>query len=142
MREYRVSRGHLRAGVCQRRPVRHVGREHSAAAEHPPDGGDEFHRGQVGRGAPRGEHVRDHHVEGIRPQPLEHDPGVPDPDPDPAQRQPEPDQVDQRGVDLDGHLRRARPGRRHVAGQRQGTRAQVQHAQRLPRRRRRVDHVA
>jgi hypothetical protein len=106
MREHRMSRGYLCAGVHQRRPVRHVGRKHSAA-EHPSNGAHEFHRGQVGRGAPRGEHVRDHYVEGVRPQPVEHVPGVPDPDPDPdpAQRQPEPDQVDQRGVDLDGHLR-------------------------------------
>jgi hypothetical protein len=57
------------------------------------------------RGASPGEHVRDHHVVGRGPQPLEHRPGVPDPDPDPAQRQAEPDQVHQRGVHLDGQLR-------------------------------------
>jgi hypothetical protein len=59
----------------------------------------------MGRSAAAGEHVRNHHVVGARPQPLEHGPGVPDSDPDPAQRQPEPDQVHQRPVDLDGQLR-------------------------------------
>jgi hypothetical protein len=59
----------------------------------------------MGRGAPPGEHVRDHRVIGAGPQPLEYRPGVPDADPDPAQRQPEPDQVHQRGVHLDGQLR-------------------------------------
>jgi len=61
----------------------------------------------MGRSAPPVEHVRDHHVVGAAPQPLEHLPRVPDPDPDPgpAQRQPEPDQVYQCRVDLDGQLR-------------------------------------
>ena len=61
----------------------------------------------MGWSAPRGEHVRDHHVVGAARQPLEHLPCVPDPDPDPApaQRQPEPDQVHQGRVDLDGQLR-------------------------------------
>ena len=61
----------------------------------------------MGRSAPTGEHVRNHHVVAAAPQPLEHRPRVPDPDPDPdpAQWQPEPHQVDQRRVDLDGQLR-------------------------------------
>jgi hypothetical protein len=96
----------------------------------------------MGRGPPPVEDVRDHHVERVGPQPLEHRPGVPDPDSDPAQRQPAPDQVHQRGIDLDGQLRRAWPGRRHVPGQGQRPGAQVQHPQRLSRRRRVVDHVA
>ena len=87
------------------------------------------------------EHVGDHHVERAGPQPLEHLPGIPDPDPDPAYRQPAPDQVDQRGVGIDGQLGRARPGGRDVPGQREGPRAQVQHAQPLPGRRGRVDYV-
>jgi len=96
----------------------------------------------VSRGPPPGEHVRDHHVERAGPQPPEHRPGVPDPDPDPAQRQPAPNQAGQRGVDLDGHLRRARPGSGHVPGQGQRAGPQVQHAQRPSRWRCRVDHVA
>jgi hypothetical protein len=128
--------------VGQRRPVGYVGGEHPAAAYDTPNGRHELDRGQMGRGPPPGEHVRDHHVERVGPQPLEHRPGVPDPDSDPAQRQPAPDQVHQRGIDLDGQLRRAWPGRRHVPGQGQRPGAQVQHPQRLSRRRRVVDHVA
>jgi hypothetical protein len=134
-------RAHLRPGVRQRRAVGHVGREDPGLAQHPPGRGHELHRGQVGRCTPAREHVRDHHIVGTGPQALEHRPGVPDPDPDPGPRQPLPDQVHQRGVDLDGQLPRARPGRRHVTGQGEGARAQVQHSQRLPRRRRGVDHV-
>jgi hypothetical protein len=95
----------------------------------------------MGRGPPPGEHVRDDHVVRAGPQPLQNLPGVADPDPDPAQREPEPDQLDQRGVDVHGQLRRARPGRRHVPGQGERPRAQVQHAQGLARRRHRVDDV-
>jgi len=142
VREHCPRRGYLPASMRQRRPVRHINREHALAAQRPPDGADEFDRGQMGRRAPPVEHVRDHHVEGACPEPLEHVPGVADPDPDPARRQPPPDQVHQRGVDLNGQLRRARPRRGHVPRQRQGPGAQVQHAQRLPRRRRRVNHVA
>jgi hypothetical protein len=89
------------------------------------------------------EHVGDHHVERAGPQPLEHLPRIPDPDPDPdpAHRQPAPDQVDQRGVGVDGQLGRARPGGRDVPGQRQGPGAQVQHAQLLPGRCCRVDDM-
>ena len=134
-------RGDLRPGVRQRCSVRHVGREDPGLAQDPPGRGRELHRGQVSRGTPPSEHVRDHHVVGARPQPLEHRPGVADPDPHPAQRQPEPDQIHQRAVDLDGQLRRARPGGRHVAGQGERPGPQVQHAQRLPGRRGRVDHV-
>jgi hypothetical protein len=105
LRENRPGRGHLRPGVRQRRPVRHVGGEHATAVQHPARGAEEFDRGQMGRGAARGEHVRDHHVVAAGPQPLQHVAGVPDPDPHPAHRQPEPDQAHQRGVDLDGQLR-------------------------------------
>ena len=52
-----------------------------------------------------------------------------------------PDQVDQRGVGVDGQLGRARPGGRDVPGQRQGPGAQVQHAQLLAGRCCRVDDV-
>jgi hypothetical protein len=82
--EDRLGRGDLRTDVRQRRTVGHVGREHPRAAQRAPGGRREFHRGQVGRSAPSGEHVRDHHVEGTGLQPLEHGAGVPDPDPDPA----------------------------------------------------------
>ena len=51
-------------------------------------------------------------------------------------------QFRQRGVDLDGQLRRSRPRRRYVPGQREGPGAQVQHAQRLRRRRHDADHVS
>jgi hypothetical protein len=107
LRKHRARRRDLRPCVRQRRAVRHVGREHALFAQYPPDGAHEFDRGQMGRSAPSGEHVRDHHVVGAAPQPLEHLPRVadPDPDPDPAQRQPEPDQVHQCRVDLDGQLR-------------------------------------
>jgi hypothetical protein len=91
----------------QRRAVRHVSGEHAIAAQHPAGRSHELDRGEMGRSAAAGERVRDHHVIGAGPQPLEHRPRVPDsdPDPDPAQRQPEPDQVHQRRVDLDGQLR-------------------------------------
>jgi hypothetical protein len=103
--------------VGQRSPVGYVRGEHPAG-ERPPRRLHELDRGQVGWGPPPGEHVRDHHIEGAGPHPLEHRPGVPDPDPDPdpAQREPAPDQVHQRGIDLDGQLRRAWPGHRHVPG--------------------------
>jgi hypothetical protein len=141
VREHRAGGGNLRPGMGQRRPVRHVGREHAVVAQHPAGGRGEFHRGQMGRRAPPGEHISDDHGVGSGAQPFQHRPGVPDPDPDPARRKPLADQVHQRGIDLHGQLRRARAGRRHVAGQSEGPGAQVQHSQRLPRRRRRVDHV-
>jgi len=81
----------------------------------------------MGRRAPPGEHVRDDRGAGVGAQPFQHRPGVPDPDADPAQRQPLPDELHQRGIDLHGQLRRARTGRRHVPGQREGPGAQVQH---------------
>jgi len=107
LREHRARRRDLCPCVRQRRAVRHVGREHALFAQRAPDGAHEFDRGEMGRSAPPGEHVRDHHVVAAAPQPLEHRPRVPDPDPDPdpAQWQPEPHQVDQRRVDLDGQLR-------------------------------------
>jgi GTPase len=94
----------LRAGVRERRAVGHVGREHPAGAERAAGGRRELRRGQVGRGAPAGEHVRDHHVERPRGLGFEHFPRVADAKPDrPAapQRQPGPDQVHQRGVNVD-----------------------------------------
>jgi GTPase len=144
VREGRQDRRDLRAGVRERRPVGHVAREDPGAAQRAPDGRRELRRGEVGRRAPSGEHVRDHHVEGARGQRLEHLPGVADANPDrpaPPERQPGPHQVHQRGVDLDRQLPRTRPGRRHVPGQRQRPRAEVQHVERLPGRRGRVDHV-
>jgi hypothetical protein len=144
MREHRAGRGNLRPDMGERRAVRHVGREHAVIAQHPAGGRCEFHRGQVGRRAASREHVRDHHGVGACAQPFQHRPGVPDAYPEeaaPAQRQPLPDQVHQRRIDLHGHLRRARTGRRHVPDQREGPGTQVQHPQRLPRRCRRVDHV-
>jgi hypothetical protein len=95
----------------------------------------------VGRSAPSGEHVRDHHVEGTGLQPLEHGAGVADPDPDPAQRQPEPHQLHQRGVDIDRQLLRAGARRGDVTSQGESAGPQVQHAQWSRRRRRGVDHV-
>jgi hypothetical protein len=141
VREDRPRRRDLRAGVRERRAVGHVGGEDTRVAQPAAARGPELRRGQVGRRAAAREHVRDHHVEGARGQPIEHRPGVPDAHPDPGTRQPAPDEVRQRGVHLDSQLRRARPGRRHVARQREGPGAQVQHAQRLPRGRRRVNHV-
>jgi hypothetical protein len=98
----------------------------------------------VGRGTAAREHVGDHHVERARPQPLQLGPGVADAHPEPGvpRRQPEPDQVDQRGVHLHRELRRAGPGRSHVAGQRERAGAQVQHAQRLTGGCGLVNHVA
>jgi hypothetical protein len=139
--EDRLGRRDLRTGMRQRCAVGHVGREDPGASQRAPGGRREFRRGQVGRSAPPGEHVRDHHVEGTGLQPLEHGAGVPDPDPHPAQRQPPPHQIHQRGVDVDRQLLRARPGRGDVTGQGESPGPQVQHAQRLCRRRRGVDHV-
>ena len=143
VREDRTRRRDLCPGVRQRRPVGHVGCDHPRAAHRAPGRGPELRRGQVGRGAASREHVGDHHVERARPQPLQLGPGVADAHPEPGvpRRQPEPDQVDQRGVHLHRELRRARPGRGHVAGQRERPGAQVQHAQRLPGGRGHVDHV-
>ena len=59
-----------------------------------------------------------------RGQPVEFRPGIADADPDPPtprvrppERQIRPDQVDERGIGLDGQLRRTGPGGRDVAGQ-------------------------
>jgi hypothetical protein len=142
LREDRAHRRDLRPDVRQRRPVGHVGGVDAAGAQHPAGRRHKLRGVQVGRRPAAREHVSDHHVAGAGPQPLQHRPRVPDPDPDPAHRQPEPDQLGQRRVDLDGHLNRARPGRRHVPGQGQSPGSQVQHPQRLPSGRRRIDHVA
>ena len=48
-----------------------------------------------------------------------------------VQRQLPADELDQRGVDLDDLLGGARPGRRDIAGQRQGAAAQMDDAQRF-----------
>jgi hypothetical protein len=146
VREDRPRGGDLRPGVCQRRAVGHVGCDHALlcrAVHGTPGRGPELRRGEVGRGAPAREHVRDDHVERAWPDPLEFGPGVADTHPEPAvaRRQPEPDQVHQRSVHLHRQLRRARPGGCHVAGQGERPGTQVQHAQRLPGRRGRVDHV-
>ena len=58
-----------------------------------------------------------------------------------AQGQPPPDKLKQRGIRLDRQLVGARPGHRQVTGQGQAAAAEVQHAQRLPGRRRQVDQV-
>jgi hypothetical protein len=144
-REDRQDRRDLRADVRERRAVSHVGGEDPVPAQRAPGRGRELRRGQMGRGATAGEDVRDDHVEGTRRHPLQDGPGVADVHPDPAagdaRRQPSPDEPPEGLVHLDGHLPGGRPGQRHVAGQREGSGAQVQHLQRLTRGRRQVDQV-
>jgi hypothetical protein len=146
VREDRPHRRDLRTGVRQRRAVGHVGGEDAAVAERAAGGGRELHRGQVGRRTAAGENVRDDHVEGPGRHPVKDGPGVADLNPGPAacsaagpEGQPELDEPPERLVHLDGHLPGTRPGRRHVADQRQGPGAQVQYVQRLTLRRRHVD---
>jgi len=148
VREDRPRRRDLRTGVRQRRAVGHVGGEDPAVAERAAGGGRELHRGQVGRSAAAGENVRDDHVEGPGRHPVKDSAGIADLNPGPPagspagpQRQPALDEPPEGLVHLDGQLRRTRPGRRHVADQRQGPGAQVQHVQRLTLRRRHVDQV-
>jgi hypothetical protein len=144
VREDRPRRRDLRTGVPQRRPVGHVGGEDPGVAERATGGGRELHRGQVGRRAAAGENVRDDHVERPGRHAVKYGPGIADPNPGASagpQRQPELDEAPEGLVYLDGHLPGARPDRCHVADQRQGPGAQVQHVQRLTLRRRQVDYV-
>jgi hypothetical protein len=148
LREDRPHRRDLRTGMRQRRAVGHVGGEDPAVAERTAGGARELHRGQVGGRAAASENIRDDHVEGPGRHPVKDGPGVPDLNPGPPagspagpQRQPSLDEPPEGLVHLDGHLPGARPGRRHVADQRQGPGAQVQHVQRLTFRRRHVDEV-
>jgi len=144
VREDRPRRRDLRTGVRQRRPVGHVGGEDPAVAERAAGGGREFHRSQVGWRAAAGENVGDDHVEGPGRHPVQDGPGIADADlgsPAGPQRQPELDEPPEGLVHVDGHLPGARPGRRHVADQRQGPGAQVEHVQWLTLRRRHVDYV-
>jgi hypothetical protein len=143
VRKDRLDRRDLGAGVPQRRAVGHVDGQDPVLVQRAAGRGRELRRGQVGRRTTAGEDVRDDHVEATRCHPLEHGPGVADVQPEPpaARRQPEPDQPPQGLVHLDGDLRRRGARGRHVAGQREGPGAQVQHPQRLTRGCGQVDQV-
>jgi hypothetical protein len=111
LRENRPRGRDLGSGVRQRHAVGHVGGEDPALPQRAAGGRHELHRSQVGGRAPARENVRDHHVETGRWHLLEHRPGVAGANPDPSacpgawQRQPEPQEFQQRGVQLDHHLR-------------------------------------
>jgi hypothetical protein len=143
VRENRPDRRHLRAGMPQGSAVGHVDGEDPGLVQRPAGRARELHRGEVGRRAAAGEDVCDDHVKGTRGQPFQDRPRVADVHPDPPTpwRQLEPDQPPEGLVHLDGHLRRRRAGGRHVAGQREGPGAQVQHPQRLTGGRGQVDQV-